>query len=102
LNAYAEQATLTSHTMERLEHENINLRHETRESTEVDLELQTVYRCLSEAEHGWHFTHQQLDLAREAVGTCTHAIMHLENAVEMRMQSLRRGQRLSPTSSSNF
>jgi hypothetical protein len=47
-----------SHVMERLERENAILRRGTRESTETDHELQTAYRCLSDVEHGWHFTHQ--------------------------------------------
>jgi hypothetical protein len=48
----------------------------------MDLELQTMYHRLSEAEHGWNFTHQQFDLAWEEVDTRTHVIMHLENAIE--------------------
>jgi hypothetical protein len=38
--------------MERLERENVDLRCGTRESTEMDLELQTAYCRLSEVEHG--------------------------------------------------
>jgi hypothetical protein len=49
---------------------------------ESDLELQTTYRCLSEAKHGLNFTRKQLDLAQEEVDTRTHVIMHLENAFE--------------------
>jgi chromosome segregation ATPase len=69
--------------MERLEHENTILHHGSHESTETDLELQTAYHRLSEAEHGWNFTRQQLNLACEEVDTHTHAILHLEDAVEM-------------------
>jgi hypothetical protein len=83
LNAYAEQATLTSHAMERLEHENADLRRGTHESTKANLELQTTYHRLSEAEHGWHYTHKQLNLACEEVDTRTHVIVHLENVIEM-------------------
>jgi hypothetical protein len=39
LNTYVEQATLTSHVMERLERENADLRRGTCESTKTDLEL---------------------------------------------------------------
>jgi hypothetical protein len=48
----------------------------------MGLKLQTMYHHLSEAEHGWNFTLQHLDLARDEVDTRTHAITHLENAVE--------------------
>jgi hypothetical protein len=41
-----------------------------------------MYRCLNEAEHGWNYNHQQLNLAREEVNTRTHMIIHLENAIE--------------------
>jgi hypothetical protein len=78
LDTYTGEVTLTSHVMERLERENAILYRGTRESIEIDLVLQTTYRSLSEAEHGWHFTHLQLDLACEEVDTHTHAIMHLE------------------------
>jgi hypothetical protein len=82
LNAYTKQATLTSHAMERLGWENIILHCGTRESMEMDLELQVAYRRLGEAGHGWNFTCQQLDLAREEVDTHTHAIVQLVIAIE--------------------
>jgi hypothetical protein len=41
-----------------------------------------VYRCLSDAEHAWHYIHQQLDASREMVDERTHAIIHLEHANE--------------------
>jgi hypothetical protein len=41
-----------------------------------------MYRCLNEAEHGWNYNRQQLNLAREEVNTRTHMIIHLENAIE--------------------
>jgi hypothetical protein len=44
--------------------------------------LHVAYRHLSEAEHRWNYTRQQLDSACEVVDTRTHAIMHLENAIE--------------------
>jgi hypothetical protein len=44
--------------------------------------LQVAYRHLSEAEHRWHYAHQQLDAARAMVDERTHAIIHLEHHVE--------------------
>jgi hypothetical protein len=58
LNVYAEQATLMSHAMERLERESATLCRGTCESLEKDLELQVTYRRLSEAEHGLNYTRQ--------------------------------------------
>jgi hypothetical protein len=82
LNAYEEQATLTPREMERLRHENAILCHGTFQSMDRDLELHVAYRHLSEAEHRWNYTRQQLDSACEVVDTRTHAIVHLENAIE--------------------
>jgi hypothetical protein len=48
----------------------------------MDRELQDVYRCLSNAEHGWNYTHMLLDITREEVDIRTHGIVHLENHVE--------------------
>jgi hypothetical protein len=41
-----------------------------------------MYRCLSEAEHGWHYFRHQLDAAREVLDERTHAIIHLKHHVE--------------------
>jgi hypothetical protein len=41
-----------------------------------------MYRRLSEAEHGWHYFRQQLDVAREMLDEHMHAIIHLEHHVE--------------------
>jgi hypothetical protein len=49
----------------------------------MDLELQTMYHHLSEAEHGWNFTRQQHDLIHEVVDTHTCTIVHLKNAIKM-------------------
>jgi hypothetical protein len=49
-----------------------------------DHELQVTYRRLSEAEHGWHYFHQQLDAAREVLDERTHAIIHIEHHIEQR------------------
>jgi hypothetical protein len=40
-----------------------------------------MYHLLSEAEDGWNFIREQLDLVHEEVDTHTH--VHLENAIEM-------------------
>jgi hypothetical protein len=45
--------------------------------------LKVTYRCLSEGEHESYYTHQQFDLAREAVDIRTHRIIHLEHAFEI-------------------
>jgi hypothetical protein len=50
--------------------------------SDQDRELQVVYRCLSEAEHGWHYFRQQLDVAREMLDERTHVIIHLKHHVE--------------------
>jgi hypothetical protein len=50
--------------------------------SDQDRELQVAYRCLSEAEHGWHYFRQQLDAAREMLDERTHTILHLEHHVE--------------------
>jgi phosphoenolpyruvate carboxylase len=68
--------------MERMGHENRILRQGMLGSTKKDLELQVVYRYLSEAEHGMNFARQQLDLTHEEVSTRTDTIIHLENVVE--------------------
>jgi hypothetical protein len=47
-----------------------------------DHELQVAYRRLSEAEHGWHYFLQQLDVAREVLDERTHAIIHLEHHIK--------------------
>jgi hypothetical protein len=44
--------------------------------------LKVVYCRLSEAEHGWNYTRQQLDVACVLVDVRTHAIIHLEHANE--------------------
>jgi hypothetical protein len=41
-----------------------------------------MYHRLSEAEHGWHYARQQLDVARAMVDERTHAIILLEHHVE--------------------
>jgi hypothetical protein len=41
-----------------------------------------MYRRLSEAKHGWHYAHQQLNVARTMVDERTHTIIQLEHHVE--------------------
>jgi hypothetical protein len=48
-----------------------------------DRELHVAYHCLSEAEHGWIYTHQLLDITHDEVDIRTHRIIHLEHAIEM-------------------
>jgi hypothetical protein len=50
--------------------------------SDQDRELQIAYRRLSEAEHEWHYFHQQLDAAREMLDVRMHMIIHLEHHVE--------------------
>jgi hypothetical protein len=41
-----------------------------------------VYRHLSEAEHGWHYFRQQLDVTREMLDERMHVIIHLKHHIE--------------------
>jgi hypothetical protein len=41
-----------------------------------------MYCRLSEAEHGWHYFRQQLDVAREVLDNHTHVIIHLEHHIK--------------------
>jgi hypothetical protein len=50
--------------------------------SDQDRELKVMYRRLSEAEHMWHYIHQQQDAFCELVDKCTHAIVHLEHTNE--------------------
>jgi hypothetical protein len=47
-------------------------------------ELKAAYRRLSEAEHTWHYNHQQLDASRGMVDERTHTIIHLEHDNEQK------------------
>jgi hypothetical protein len=82
LTAYEENATTVVQEIERLRHDNDILRSDTRPPSEMDHELQEVYRRLSDVEHGWNYTRMLLDIAREEVDIHTHEIIHLENHVE--------------------
>jgi hypothetical protein len=83
LTAYEESATAATREIERLRHENAILCSSAQPPSELDHELQEVYRRLSGAEHGWNYTRMLLDIAREEVDIHTHGIVHLENHVEM-------------------
>jgi predicted RNase H-like nuclease (RuvC/YqgF family) len=82
LTTYKESATTTAREIERLRHENAILHSGAWPPSELDSELQEVYRCLSGAEHGWNYTRMLLDIARQEVDIRTHGIVHLENHVE--------------------
>jgi hypothetical protein len=81
---------------------NVVLRISTPPPSDQDCELQVTYRHLSEAEHGWHYFRQQLDVAHEMLDECTHTIIHLEHHVEQQDLELERGQQRSLISSSSF
>jgi hypothetical protein len=74
-------SSLEQHVEEQ-RHANAVLHKGTPPPSDQDRELQVTYRHLSEAEHGWHYFHQQLDATREMLVERTHAIIHLEHHVE--------------------
>jgi hypothetical protein len=82
LMAYKESATTAAREIERLRHENAILPSGARPPSEMDRELQEVYRRLSDTEHGWNYMRVLLDITREEVDIRTHGIIHLENHVE--------------------
>jgi hypothetical protein len=83
LTAYKESATTATREIERLRHENAILRSGARPPSEQDHELQEVYRCLSNAEHGWNHTRMLLDITLEEVDIRSHVIVHLEHHMEV-------------------
>jgi phytoene dehydrogenase-like protein len=82
LTAYEEHFTATSHELEKLRRENAILQSGTLPPSNQDRKLKVAYHHLSEVEHGWNYTCQQLDAACEVVDTRTHAIIDLEYAME--------------------
>jgi hypothetical protein len=82
LMAYEESATAAAWEIERLRHENAILCSGARPPSELERELQEVYRRLSDTKHGWNYTRMLLDIAREEVDIRAHGIIHLENHVE--------------------
>jgi hypothetical protein len=83
LTAYEERVTATLSELERLRHENAILHSSALSPSEQDHKLQVAYHHLSEAEHGWYYTHMLLDITHEEVDISTHRIIHLEHTVEM-------------------
>jgi hypothetical protein len=83
LMAYKESATAATREIERLRYENAILCSGAHPLSEQDRELQEVYHCLSNTEHGWNHTRMLLDITREEVETRTHGIIHLEHHVEV-------------------
>jgi hypothetical protein len=73
--------SLEQHT-EELRRVNAIVRSGTPPPSDKDRELQVMYHCLSEAEHGWHYFCQQLEAAHEVLDDRTHAIIHLEHHIE--------------------
>jgi hypothetical protein len=80
---YEESATAAAREIERLRHENAIFCSGAWPPSELDCELQEVYRHLSGTEHGWNYTCILLDIAHEEVVVRTHGIVHLENHMEM-------------------
>jgi hypothetical protein len=77
-----ERYTATSRELAQLKCENDLLRGGTIPPSEQGRELKVMYCRLSDAEHAWHYIHQQLDVSREMVDERTHVIIHLEHANE--------------------
>jgi hypothetical protein len=57
MTAYQEHATATSRELERFRNENAIICSGTLPLSEQDHELKVTYHRLSEAEHGWNYTH---------------------------------------------
>jgi hypothetical protein len=74
--------TTTTREIERLRHENAILHSGAWPPSDMDHELREVYHRLSDAEHGWNYTHMLFDIIREEVDIRTHGIVHLENQVD--------------------
>jgi hypothetical protein len=82
LTAYKESAAATTCEIEGMRHENAILHSGACPPSEQECELQEVYRCLSNAEHGWNHTHMLLEIAHVEVDIRAHIIVHLEHHVE--------------------
>jgi hypothetical protein len=74
--------------IEELRHANAILYSGTPPLSYQDRELQVMYRSLSEAEHGWHYFCQRLDIAHEMLDERTHTIIHLEHHIEQQDHEL--------------
>jgi hypothetical protein len=51
-------------------------------ASDQDWELKVTYRCLSEAEHTWHYICQQHDMSCELVDEHSHVIIDLKHVNE--------------------
>jgi hypothetical protein len=80
--ACEERYTTTSRELAQMKCENDLLRGGRVPPFEQDRELKVAYRRLIDAEHAWHYIHQQLDASREMVDERTHMIIHLEHTNE--------------------
>jgi hypothetical protein len=80
---YEESVIAIAHEHEWLRHENAILCSGAHPPSEQDHELQGVYCRLSDAKHGWNYTHMLLDITREEVDIRTLGIVHLEYHVEV-------------------
>jgi hypothetical protein len=80
--AYEERHISTPRELTQLKCESDLLRGGTVPPSEQDRELKVTYCRLSEAQHAWHYIHQQLDVSREMVDERTHVIILLEQANE--------------------
>jgi hypothetical protein len=81
MRQHLHSSSLEQH-IEELRRANAILRSGTPSPLDQDRELQNAYRRLSEAEHGWHYFHQQLDAAREVLDERTRAIIYLKHHIE--------------------
>jgi hypothetical protein len=75
IQQYVHLGSLEQH-VEELRRANAILRSGTPPPSDQDREFQVAYRCLSEAEHGWHNFRQQLDAAREMLDERTPRALH--------------------------
>jgi hypothetical protein len=81
MRQHLHSSSLEQH-IEELRRANAILHNSMTPPSDQNRELQVAYRRLSEAEHGWHYFRQQLDIAREILDERTHAIIHLEHHIE--------------------
>jgi hypothetical protein len=91
LTAYEEHTTATSCELKRVMHENVVFCSGVGPPSEQDSELQVTCRRLSEAENGWNYTCQLLDITHEVVGVHTHGIIHLEHIIGAQDTKLEEG-----------
>jgi hypothetical protein len=93
LTMYEESATTTTRKIERLRHENAIHRNDACPPSEHDRELQKVYHCLSDTEHGWNYTRMLLDITCERWRPVPAGLPTLSITWRLRTLSLRKGRR---------